>query len=135
MPNQIIDSFFASESFGVIGASNDRSKYGNKVLRAFIQMRKKVIPVHPKEELIEGLNVVHDVLYLPNTVKSISIITPPNITEDIIEKAHRIGIQFIWMQPGAESPKAIADCKKYGINLIAQGPCILVKLGFQEKYI
>jgi uncharacterized protein len=50
----------------------------------------------------------------------------------VVVKAHRHGIKNIWMQPGSESLKAITLCDKYGINLIAQGPFIMVKLGFQE---
>jgi hypothetical protein len=35
------------------------------------------------------------------------------------------------MQPGAESPRAIAYCREQGINVIADGSCLLVVLGFR----
>ena len=49
-----LDKFFASEAFGVVGASANRDKYGNKVLRVYLQHGKKVIPVNPREQEIEG---------------------------------------------------------------------------------
>ena len=39
----------------ILGASADRSKYGNKAVRAFQQQGYAVYPVNPKEAEIEGL--------------------------------------------------------------------------------
>jgi hypothetical protein len=36
------------------------------------------------------------------------------------------------MQPGAESQRAIATCEAAGINVIADGSCLLVVLGYRE---
>jgi uncharacterized protein len=126
-----IKQFFTSPSFAVIGASADRNKYGNKVLRCYLEHHKIVYPVNPNEQTIEGLSCTHDLQSLPQAVQSISIITPPTITEKIVEEAHKKDIQNIWMQPGAESALAIQKAESYGMNVIAGGPCILVVLGFQ----
>jgi len=50
-----------------------------------------------------------------------------------VEQAIRKGIKHVWMQPGAESDKAIADCEAAGINVIADGSCVLVVLGYRER--
>jgi predicted CoA-binding protein len=65
-------------------------------------------------------------------VKSISVITPPAVTEQVVEMAARKGIENIWMQPGAQSPKAVELCRRNTINVIADGSCILVVLGYHE---
>jgi len=36
------------------------------------------------------------------------------------------------MQPGAVSEAAVATCLENGINVIADGSCILVVLGYKE---
>lgn len=128
-----IEKFLQSPEFAVIGASSNRNKYGNKVLRCYIQHQMKVYPVHPSEDEVEGLTVFSSVMELPNEVKSISIITPPQITEEVVNEAIKRGIQNIWMQPGAESQQAIQNCIDHQINVIAKGPCILVVLGFHEE--
>ena len=125
-----IKEFLLSPAFGVVGASNNHQKYGNKVLRCYRQHNKKVYPINPIEETVEGLTCLHDVSELPNEVQSISIITPPNITEKIIDQAIQKKIKNVWMQPGAESELAIKKCKDNNINIIAEGPCLLVELGF-----
>jgi uncharacterized protein len=128
-----IDRFLASESFGVVGASMDREKYGNKVLRTYLQNGKKTIPVNPKEKEIEGITCVASVSDLPDDVKSISVITPPQVTEKVVDLAMAKGIENIWMQPGAQSDAAVEKCIKSGINVIADGSCILVVLGYRGE--
>ena len=39
----------------ILGASADRSKFGNKAVRAFVARGYHVYPVNPKGEVIEGL--------------------------------------------------------------------------------
>jgi uncharacterized protein len=127
-----LDTFLAAKMFGVAGASRDREKYGNRVLRVYQQNKLKVVPVHPKETEIEGLACVASVADLPADVASLSVITPPAVTEKIVEAAAKKGIKNIWMQPGAESPAAIQAARGHGMNVIADGTCILVVLKYHE---
>ena len=127
-----LEQFLAAPMFAVVGASTNRDKYGNKVLRCYQQNNRPVIPVHPKEKQIEGIDCVASIADLPAEVESLSVITPPKITEKIVEQAADKGIKNIWMQPGAESPAAVQYCKEQGINIIADGSCLLVVLRYHE---
>jgi predicted CoA-binding protein len=127
-----MEEFFKAEAFGVVGASSDRSKYGNRVLRCYQEHSLRAIPVNPKEKAIEGEKCVSSVADLPTEVTSISVVTPPAVTEKVVEEAARKGIKNIWMQPGAESDAAISLCRERGINVIGDGSCILIVLGFSE---
>ena len=128
-----IDRFLASPAFGVVGASPRREKYGNKVLRCYAQAGRRAIPVNPREAEIEGVPCVASVLDLPDDVQSLSVITPPPVTERLVEEAIRKGIRHVWMQPGAESERAVTACEAAGINVIADGSCVLVVLGYRER--
>jgi predicted CoA-binding protein len=130
--DQQIERFLASAAFGVVGASSQRHKYGNKVLRCYLRNGRDAIPVNPLEKEIEGEPVCATVAELPDRVKSISLITPPQVTEKVVAQAAARGIENIWMQPGAESPVAIEFCRQQGLNLIADGSCVLVVLGYRE---
>ena len=129
---QQIERFLASPAFGVVGASRNRDKYGNKVLRCYQQNNRPVIPVHPKEQQVEGVECVASVADLPAEVESLSIITPPAVTEKVVVQAAAQGIKNIWMQPGAESPAAVQYCEEHGLNVIADGSCLLVVLRYHE---
>ena len=50
-----IQAFLASGPFAVVGASPDRAKYGNKVLRCYRQHGLEAFPIHPREAEVEGL--------------------------------------------------------------------------------
>jgi predicted CoA-binding protein len=127
-----IDRFLSAEAFGVAGASINRQKYGNKVLRCYLQHGRRAIPINPNEAEIEGVVCVKAIGDLPPEVKSLSMITPPAVTEQIVPLAIARGIENIWMQPGAESPAAVALCREKGVNVIADGSCLLVVLGYHD---
>jgi len=127
-----IEKFLASPAFGVVGASVIRHKYGNRVLRCYLQNGKRAIPVNPRESEVEGIPCVAGVADLPPEVRSLSVITPPAVTEVVVAAAIEKGIESIWMQPGAESPAAVELCRKAGVNVIADGSCLLVVMGFHD---
>ena len=130
--DQQIAVFWQSEEFAVIGASADRNKYGNKVLRCYMQHHKTVYPINPYTDFIEGLACYKNLSILPSKVKSISIVTMPKITESIMLQAINQGINNIWIQPGADSANCPVIAKDNQINLIYGGPCILVATGFKD---
>lgn len=127
-----IADFLAEGPWAVAGASTSRDKYGNKVLRAYLQRGMEVFAINPRAETIEGVASYPDVASLPDNVRGLSIVTPPAITERIVEDAAARGIRHLWMQPGAESDAALARAAELGLSVIAGGPCLLVKLGFRE---
>ena len=127
-----IDAFLAGTPHAVVGASRDRAKYGNKVLRAYLQNDREVYPVNPNSEEVEGLATFPDLASLPQPVHGISVITRPDVTERIVEQAAELGIKHIWMQPGAESENAVKRAEQLGMNTIAGGPCALVTLRYHE---
>lgn len=124
--------FLESGPYAVVGASSDREKYGNKVLRCYQQHGMEVFPINPRATEIEGLKAYPSLETLPKQVTGISVITPPKITEAVVQEAIRAGVKHIWMQPGADSPAAIAAAEAAGLEIIAGGPCLLVVLGYHE---
>lgn len=128
-----IEAFLGSGPFAVVGASADRAKYGNKVLRCYLQHGREVYPVNPRAPEIEGLKSYPSLAALPRPVPAISVITPPATTAQVVRDAHAAGVRHVWMQPGAESEEAVAAAEALGMNVIAGGPCLLVVLGYSER--
>jgi predicted CoA-binding protein len=127
-----IQTFLAGKRFAVVGASTDGEKYGNKVLRAYLQNGLDVIPVNPKAQEVEGVAAVANLDAIAEAVDGLSIITPPNVTEKFVEQAVQLGIKNIWLQPGAESDRAVEIAEQSGANVIHGGPCLLVSLHFRD---
>ena len=129
---QMIDGFLQSGPFAVVGASANRAKYGNKVLRAYLQNDLEVYAVHPRENEVEGQPCYADLKSLPKPVRGVSIITPPQLTERIVEEIPGAGATHVWMQPGAESEAAVRRAEELGLTVFAGGPCVLIALGYRD---
>jgi predicted CoA-binding protein len=129
-----IAAFLDGSHYAVVGASTDRSKYGNMVLRTYLQKNLSVTPVNPKATQVEGVPAVKSLSDIAETVHGVSIITPPSVTESVVQEAIRQNIRHIWMQPGAESETAVSAAEAAGIDVIHSGPCLLVVLGFRDAH-
>lgn len=125
-----VDAFLAGSTFAVVGASGDRSKFGNKVFRAYRQQGRTAHPVNPSAEEIEGVDASPNLSAIAVAPHGVSIVTPPEVTDKVVDEAIKLGIRHLWMQPGAESPAAVRKAKDAGINVISGGPCVLVEFGF-----
>jgi len=128
---EIIADYLALGPYAVVGASSDRTKYGNRVLRAYMQKGLEVYPINPRADMIEGLKAYPDLKSLAKPVRGISVITPPAITERVVAEAAETGVRFVWMQPGAESPEAVRAARERDIEVIADGSCFLVVSGYR----
>jgi len=127
-----VAAFLAGGVYAVVGASRQRGKYGNKVLRCYGQHGRTAYPVNPQVDSVEGLTAYPDLTRLPEPVHGVSVIVPPATTERIVEELPASGAKWVWMQPGAESDRAVARAEELGLEVIAGGPCLLVALGFRE---
>lgn len=131
MPDAI-ERFLAAGAFAVVGASANRDKYGNKVLRCYQQHGLPVVAVHPRLTEVEGEACHASLRDIPGEPRAASIVAPPAAAQDIVADADAAGVRHLWFQPGAEDPLAVADARARGIEVIAGGPCLLVALGFRE---
>ena len=123
-----IDRFLRASRFAVVGASANRAKFGNKVLRCYQHYGLDAVPIHPRAQVIEGLTAYPDLRSVPGGVQAVSFITPPPITERSVEEALSLGIQNLWMQPGADSERAVALARQAQASVIYGGACLLVIL-------
>jgi uncharacterized protein len=115
----------------VIGASNDRHKFGNRAVRAFQQQGYTVIPINPHEASVEGLKTYRSVLDVPGPVDMASFYVPPDVGEQVIDEVAKKGISEVWLNPGAESDALVARAR--ALNLQPIVACSIVAIG-QNPY-
>lgn len=115
----------------VIGASNDRQKFGNKAVRAFVRQGYTVVPINPREHEVEGLKAYRSVLEFPGPIDMASFYVPPAVGEQVIEEVARKQIPEVWLNPGAESDELVARARSLSIKPIVA--CSVVAVG-QNPY-
>jgi predicted CoA-binding protein len=115
----------------VIGASNNRQKFGNRAVRAFTQQGYTVLPINPHEPEVEGLKAYGSVLDVPGPIDMASFYVPPDIGEQVIEEVARKRIPEVWLNPGAESDALVARARALSIHPIVA--CSIIAIG-QDPY-
>jgi predicted CoA-binding protein len=132
---QVIDQFMNAKRFAVAGASEDPDKYGHKCFVALINAGFTVFPINPRVKTVMGSPAYATLAALPAGVESLSIVTPPAVTERLLEEAIAAGVQTIWIQPGAEpeNDAAISRARDAGLRIISGGPCLLVELAIHRR--
>jgi predicted CoA-binding protein len=111
----------------VIGASSNRSKFGNRAVRAFRQQGYTVVPINPHETEVEGLKAYASVLDVPGPIDMASLYVPPEVGEELIGDVAQKQIAEVWLNPGAESEALIARARALKIQPIVA--CSIVAIG------
>jgi predicted CoA-binding protein len=111
----------------VIGASNDRHKFGNKAVRAFVRRGYDVVPINPHETHVEGLRAFRSVLDVTGPIDMATVYVRPDIGLQIVTELAQKGITEVWFNPGADSPALIARARELGLDPIQA--CSIVGIG------
>jgi predicted CoA-binding protein len=115
----------------VIGASNNRNKFGNRAVRAYRRQGYTVVPINPREPEIEGLTAYASILDVPGKIDVASFYVPPEIGERVIDQVAQKGITEVWLNPGSESDALIERARALQIQPIIA--CSIVAMG-QNPY-
>ena len=115
-----------SRVWAVVGASNDRSKYGNRIYRDLLAAGYSVYPVNPNEERVEGAPAFATIEDLPEKPDVVDVVVPSSVGEQIAQHTADAGIRFFWLQPGAESPELIESAEDLGLEVIHHA-CAMVE--------
>jgi predicted CoA-binding protein len=116
-----------ARTVAIIGASNDRDKFGNKAVRAFQQQGYEVFPVNPKEEEIEGLRAYRSIADVPVRPQMISVYVPPPVLLKLLPDIAAKGCEELWLNPGTESDEVLAEAERLGLNVVQA--CSIVGVG------
>ena len=116
-------------TIAILGASTDRSKFGNKAVRAFVARGYTVYPVNPKADEIEGLPAYPSLAAIPAGIEldRISVYLPPAIGLKVLPEIAARGTGELWLNPGSESDELVAAAERQGLNVIQA--CSIVDIG------
>ncbi len=112
----------------ILGASNDRKKYGNKSVRAHLAQGYQVFPINPKEETIEGLTCYKSLAEVPvDHLNRISVYLPPQIGLKLLPEIAATNAEEVWFNPGSENQELFDAANEMGIKPILA--CSIVDVG------
>lgn len=115
------------QTIAILGASTDRSKFGNKAVRGFMNQGFRVFPIHPKEPEIEGLTAYRSILDLPVRPDRISVYVAPSVLLKLLPDIAAKGCDELWLNPGTESDEVLAEAARLALPVIQA--CSLMAVG------
>jgi predicted CoA-binding protein len=115
------------KTVAVIGASNDRTKYGNKAVRAFLQQGFTVYPVNPSETMIEGLQAFGSILDIPIRPDLVTVYVRPTILLGLLPDIARRECDELWLNPGTESSEVLREAERLALPVIQA--CSILGIG------
>ena len=114
-------------NWAVVGATQNKSKFGYKVMKRLVDCGYNVYPVNPVYDEIDGLKCYKSLVEINDDIDVVNMIVNPKLGLQFLEEAAQKGIQYIWCQPGAESEELIKKAKEKEL-IIAPNRCVLVEL-------
>ena len=114
-------------SVAIIGASSDRSKFGNKAVRAYRKRGWVVYPVNPKEAAIEELTAYKSITDVPRPLDRVAMYLPPQAGLTIIADIAVVQADELYFNPGSESPELLDKAKELGLSPILA--CSILDIG------
>ncbi len=127
----LTDKYVNEPVWAVVGASNNRAKYGNRIYLKLKESGYRVYPVNRRERTIEGDTAYKSLLALPEPPAVVNMVVPPMEAPAVVEQAAAAGAQAVWFQPGAENASASRWAKEHGLDVIEA--CILVQLALKPR--
>tara|TARA_B100000767_G_scaffold252721_1_gene256717 strand:+ start:198 stop:623 length:426 start_codon:yes stop_codon:yes gene_type:complete len=113
MEKQVIDDkikelFISSRVIALIGASNNKEKDSNKVMKFLQRAGYKVIPVNPKciNNFIHGEKVYGSLLDIEQKIDIVDVFRPSEEVEGIANQVVEIKAQVLWLQLDIKNDKA-----------------------------
>lgn len=123
----MLSSIFEPESVAVIGASNNETKWGGRILKNLLSgFQGKIYPVNPKETIIQGIDSYPSVLDIPGTVELGVIVVPSEHVHSVVEECGKKGVKGLvvisagFSEAGNEGAELelVSIVRKYGMNMI-----------------
>lgn len=126
-----IESFLSKKRLAIVGVSREHRDISRAIFREFQSRQYEVYPVNPLVSLIDEHHCFSELKEINPPVEAVLIMTPPNVTEDVVLQCRDLGVKSVWLYraagAGASSPNAISFCKEHHIDVV-EGHCPMMFL-------
>lgn len=112
--------------WAVVGANQDQAKYGNMIYRKLKAKGYEVYAVNPQYDTIEGDICYSNLSALPVVPQVIDMVVSPKRGRPVIEETARLGIKYVWLQPGTYDEELLSLMESLGLQQVQA--CVLVAL-------
>jgi predicted CoA-binding protein len=110
--------------WAVVGANQNPEKYGNMIYKKLKAKGYEVYAVNPLYDEIEGDQCYKDLSSLPKKPDVVNMVVSPKRAKPVIEEAAKLGVKYVWFQPGTHDDEVIELARRLGLEAVQA--CVLV---------
>jgi predicted CoA-binding protein len=115
-----------AETWAVVGVNADPGKFGHRIYQTLKKHGYRVYAVNPTCKDIGGDACYPDLSSLPVRPDVIDMVVSPRHGAGVIEEAGKLGIPYVWFQPGSHEPELADRAEALGMTVLRH--CVLVAL-------
>ncbi|MGO9257172.1 MAG: CoA-binding protein [Bryobacteraceae bacterium] len=121
-----VQDFLALHRLAVVGVSRNPKDFTRLLFREFLNRGYDAVPVNPGIREMEGVACFASLSDVAPPVEGALLLTPPEVTEQVVEECAAAGVRRVWMYRaagrGAVSLSAAVFCAANGIRVV-KGEC------------
>ncbi len=122
-----IANMFEKKSWAVVGATQNPSKFGNKIFKKLQRNGYDVTPINPVYDNVEGVKTFESLSAMSEKPECVNVVVSPERAMKALEEAIDLGVKYVWFQPGAFDEKIIEKAESAGVEIVYHA-CVLVEL-------
>lgn len=123
----LVDECVSERVWAVVGASQNPRKFGNRIALDMHRAGYTVYAVNPRGGELDGLHVYPSLAALPERPGVVDVVVPPEVGATVLRESAALGLERIWLQPGAETPELIALGQRLGLKVVHHACAMLEK--------
>jgi predicted CoA-binding protein len=114
------------KNWAVVGATNKVEKYGYKIVNKLDEHNYNVYPINPSLDEIDGIKVYDKLSDIEDEIDVVDIVVNPQIGKHVMKEVNKLGIKYVWLQPGTRSDEIREYAEENDIKIVES--CIYATL-------
>ncbi|MBR30139.1 MAG: CoA-binding protein [Spirochaetaceae bacterium] len=112
----------------LVGATNNSTKFGNIIFRDMVSKGYQVIPVNPRATTVNDVQAYPDLSAATrdHDIGLVVYVVPPKHTLESLKEARQLGLQKVWVQPGAGNQDVRSYLDENGFEYLMDA-CVMVE--------
>lgn len=125
--DMLMEEMLSLKKWAVVGATQNPSKFGNRIYKKLLAHDYDVTPINPVYETVEGVNCLDSLKDMTGKPDCVSVVVGPDKAMGVVQDAIDLGIKRLWFQPGTFDEKVLDLAESNGLEIVFYN-CVLVEL-------
>ncbi|MGD9485470.1 CoA-binding protein [Streptomyces sp. TRM70308] len=106
------------DTWAVVGLSNNTARAAYGVARVLRRRGKRVVPVHPRAEAVDGEPGYASLAEIPFPVDVVDVFVNTSLAGRVADEAVAVGARGVWFQLGVVDVDAYARTRAAGLEMV-----------------